>query len=433
MRRFALLGLACALLLAVGPAAAATTRRATLRTARRAASDEPTVPASLTRALRAGMKAAGRFSSAYVVDLSTGQPLFSDAASVPRLPASVQKLYTTSTALLKFGPDATLSTSVYGLGTVTQTGIFDGDLFLRGGGDPSFGSAAFDKEAYGGGATMQQLVTSLLQATGIKAVHGSIFGDESYFDSDRGTPATGNRPNAYVEGQLSGLAYDAGFTSLTQTSFQPHPTAYAAQALVSALRADHVSVPASDHIAAGTTPGDAKQLAAVHSPDIATLITLTNTPSDNFFAEMLNKGIGAKFGAGGTTAAGVAVVKTEIAKQFGIHPAFNDGSGLSYSDHSTTIEVEALLAKMADDTDFVNSLAVAGETGTLQFEMDGTDAQGKCRGKTGTLQVVANLVGYCTAANGDDIAFAFLMDKINPLDAHPIQDRMAEALAAYDG
>ena len=35
--------------------------------------------------------------------------------------------------------------------------------------------------------------------------------------------------------------------------------------------------------------------------------------------------------------------------------------------------------------------------------------------------------------NGDTLAFAFLMNSINPDYAHPIQDKMAVALARYNG
>jgi len=76
---------------------------------------------------------------------------------------------------------------------------------------------------------------------------------------------------------------------------------------------------------------------------------------------------------------------------------------------------------------------VAGETGTLQDEMQGTYAEGRCRGKTGTLHDVSNLVGYCAAGDGHTLAFAFLMNGIYPDYAHPIQDRMAVAVAKYDG
>jgi D-alanyl-D-alanine carboxypeptidase/D-alanyl-D-alanine-endopeptidase (penicillin-binding protein 4) len=385
---------------------------------------------ALQRTLGGELKRAGSGASAYVVDLTSGAPLFSARAATPRLPASVEKLYTTSTALLRFGPNATLTTRVYGVGTL-QGHTWVGTLYLRGGGDPSFGASSFDSAAYGGGTTVQRLVQNLRSATGIDAVSGRIVGDESYLDSVRGTPATSNRPDLEVEGQLSGLVYDRGFTSTAENAFQPRPALSAAQAFAEALRAGGIAVPKSTAVYTGRTPVGAQLLTIVHSPRIATLVKWTNTASDNFLAEMLLKDLGARFGGAGTTAAGVTVVAAEVAKEFGVSPSFDDGSGLSYADHTTAIQVEALLAKLAADTSFTDSLAVAGETGTLEHEMNGTVAQGRCRGKTGTLAAVSNLVGYCTAANGDTLVFAFLMNSINPDVAHPIQDAMAEALAAY--
>ncbi len=54
------------------------------------------------------MRQAGRYSGAYVVDMDTGNALFSQAAGTARLPASVEKVYTTSTALLRFGANTRL-------------------------------------------------------------------------------------------------------------------------------------------------------------------------------------------------------------------------------------------------------------------------------------------------------------------------------------
>lgn len=395
--------------------------------------DSAAAQRTLGRALSKGMRAAGSASGAYVVDLSTGQSLFSAAAGVRRLPASVEKVYTTSTALLRFGPNATLTTSVLGRGTQGRLGTWYGTLYLRGGGDPTFGSASFDQSNYGAGATMQRLVANFVRETGITALRGRVVGDESKFDSLRGTPATGFQPSGEVEGELSALAYDKGWANLDETALDRHPTLTAATDFVDALRADGVKVPASTPIRTGETPADAKQLTDVHSPRMATLIRLTNTPSDNFFAEMLLKDIGSRFGKGGTTAAGAAAVRAQLARSFGIHPRLDDGSGLSYDDLTSPSQVVTLLERMAGNSDFTNSLAVAGDTGTLQYEMQGTIAQGRCRGKTGTLQTVSNLVGYCRARDGHTLAFAFLMNSIDPNYAHPIQDRMAVALAKYDG
>jgi D-alanyl-D-alanine carboxypeptidase/D-alanyl-D-alanine-endopeptidase (penicillin-binding protein 4) len=394
-----------------------------------------TVPAAaraMVSGLNAGMRQAGSYSGAEVVDLSTGQTVYAHNATVGRLPASVEKLYTTTTALARFGATATLSTTVLGQG-VESDGTFTGTLYLRGGGDPTFGSSSFDQSNYGTGATMQQLVANLIAATQIRTLNGNIVADESVFDSIRGTPATGDEPSIEVEGELSGLAYDRGWANSDGTAYVMHPALSAGQQFAAALTAAGVTIGRHATVTAGVTPPSARALASVASPPIATLIALTNTPSDNFFAETLLKDIGAHFGTGGTTAAGAAVVSAEMATSFGINPRLDDGSGLSRDDLTTPAQVVTLLRQMAANPTFTNSLAIAGETGTLQDEMRGTIAQGRCRGKTGTLSDVSNVVGYCRAQDGHVLAYAFMMNGIDPDYAHPIQDRMQVALARYDG
>jgi serine-type D-Ala-D-Ala carboxypeptidase/endopeptidase (penicillin-binding protein 4) len=386
----------------------------------------------LKRALNSGMRAAGKYSGAYVQDLTTGRTLYSHNARTGRLPASVEKLLTTSTALLKFGANATLTTSVLGAGQQTGS-LYTGTFYLRGGGDPTFGSATFDHASYGAGATMERLVSNLMLATGIRALDGNIVADESFLDSVRGTPATGYAPALEVEGELSGLAYDRGWANNFGTVYYKHPALVAGQRLAAALTAAGVQLSPSARVWAGRTPPGTQPLATVQSPSMANLIALTNTPSDNYFAETLVKDLGARFGTGGSTAAGAAVVRAEMSQMFKIHPQLNDGSGLSRYDRVTPLDVVSLLRQMAANRAFTSSLAVAGRTGTLRNEMRGTLAQSRCRGKTGTLRDVSNLVGYCQAVDGHTLAFAFMMNGIYPLYAHPIQNRMAVALAGYTG
>ncbi|MGH2871417.1 MAG: D-alanyl-D-alanine carboxypeptidase/D-alanyl-D-alanine endopeptidase [Solirubrobacteraceae bacterium] len=388
----------------------------------------------LDRSLNKGMQQAGSQSSAYVIDLKTGDVLYSRRAGVGRLPASVEKLYTTTTALQRFGPGARLTTAVLGSGRPIG-GTYSGTLYLRGGGDPTFGSTAFDNAYYGPGraATIQQLVANLVRATRMRALSGRVVADESLFDSDRGTPATGNRPSIYVEGELSALSFDRGWSSSSGTAYFRHPALQAGNGLVAALRGAGIRVSRRTTVRAGATPPGAITLATVQSPTIAQLVAMTNTPSDNFFAETLLKNLGARFGGAGTTAAGAAIVRAQIASKFGIKPRLNDGSGLSYYDRTSPIQVVTLLRAMAGDADFIGSLPVAGETGTLQDEMRGTYAEGRCRAKTGTLNAVSNMAGYCVARDGHTLAFALLMNGIDPDYAHPIQDRMVVSLARYDG
>jgi serine-type D-Ala-D-Ala carboxypeptidase/endopeptidase (penicillin-binding protein 4) len=422
MRVFlATLGATCALL--AGTAAAA------------GAQPVPPAQRTLQGALKHGLGQTGRQTSAIVVDLTTGQTLFSEAANAGRLPASVEKLYTTSTALLRLGPNATFTTSILGVGSRDPDGVWDGTLYLRGGGDPTFGSVGFDQSWYGSGTgtTMRTLIGNLLRSNGITAVNGRIVGDESFWDSLRGTPATGFGRNSEVEGELSALAYDRGFTSNQGTAFQIHPALYAAQQFEGGLRAFGVKV-AGVQVSAGRTPADATVLASVQSPRLSTLIQLTNTPSDNYLAESLLKDIGARLGGAGTTAAGAAVVRAELQSKFGITPRLNDGSGLSRYDLTSPTQIVTLLKAMANNSAFVNSLALMGETGTLQTEATGTVAVGDCRGKTGTLHDVANLAGYCTAKDGHTLAFAFLSNGLGDPDyVHEVEAALTVPLAKYNG
>jgi D-alanyl-D-alanine carboxypeptidase/D-alanyl-D-alanine-endopeptidase (penicillin-binding protein 4) len=376
------------------------------------------------------MQIAGTRSSAYVYDLTAKQALFSERDTAMRPPASVEKLYTATTALQRLGPTARLSTTVLGTGQLSPTGVWEGNLYLHGGGDPTFGDSPFIRSHYGGvGASISTLVSQLIHVDGIHAVRGSVYGDESDFDSQRGEPSSDYAQDPFLEGTLSGLAFDRGASGAEKVAHAP--AAYAARKLWAMLKNDGVSIRGST--GAATAPPGAAQLAQVSSPTIAQLIGLMLPPSDNFFAEMLLKDLGAAAGGGGTTAAGAAVVSQTISSLLGIHPHVVDGSGLSEADRTSTYEVADMLVALAPTptgTILRDSMAVAGHSGTLERRMRGTAASGRCQGKTGTLTGYSNLVGYCQALNGHLLAFAFFNDGISTTTAHVIQDHMTITLAS---
>jgi serine-type D-Ala-D-Ala carboxypeptidase/endopeptidase (penicillin-binding protein 4) len=384
---------------------------------------------SLSSQLSHELTIAGPQSGAYVLDLTTATSLFSERAESPRPPASVEKLYTATTALELMGPEATLSTTVLGTGHPGANGRWEGSLYLKGGGDPTFGSAGFvAARYYGQGATVTRLA-GLVKAAGIREVTGSVNGDESWFDSLRGEPSSGYAPDSELEGDLSGLSFNRGATGAEGGSHAP--AAYAALQLRGALRAEGIKVHGGGPAVA---PAGATVVATEVSPSLSTLLGLTLPPSDNFFAETLLKDLGARFAGAGTTAAGAKVVRTTIAKDFGLHPHLLDGSGLSHSDRTTPKQVVELLTKLAPTplgTTLRKDLAVAGHTGTLSERMRHTPASGRCQAKTGTLIGVSNLAGYCESQGGDILAFAFFTDGIETGEAHTLQDNMAIALARY--
>ncbi len=373
---------------------------------------------------------AGPLSGGYVKDLSTGKVLFAERAEDTRAPASVEKLYTATTALERLGADTRLETSVLGSGHLAAGGVWEGNLYLRGGGDPTFGSTAFIAKRYGGVGTSVSTLAAAVVRAGIREVTGTVEGDESYFDSLRGEPSSGYAWDPYLEGTLSALAFNRGETGSYRGTHAP--AEYAAHELVVALRAAHVSVRRGS--GAASTPAGAVRLAVAQSPAVAQLLGLTLPPSDNFFAETLLKDLGARFGGTGTTAAGAKVVRETLAADFGLHPHVVDGSGLSREDETSPQDVVTLLADLAPTTlgtTLRADMAVAGHSGTLAERMRGTTAAGRCQGKTGTLTGVSNLVGYCQDAAGQYIAFAFFNDGIAIETAHELQDNMTITLADY--
>jgi serine-type D-Ala-D-Ala carboxypeptidase/endopeptidase (penicillin-binding protein 4) len=374
---------------------------------------------------------AGSQSGAYVYDLQAGQVLFSARAEVKRPPASVEKLYTATTALERMGPGARLSTAVLGTGTLAPGGVWQGNLYLRGGGDPTFGSYAFIRSHYGGvGANVSALVTQLVRGGGIRALSGSIVGDESDWDSLRGEPSSGFAFDPELEGNLSALAFNRGETGAQKG---PHaPAAYAARELWAALRRAGVKI--AGPVRTGATPHSAVSLAAVSSPTLAQLLGLMLPPSDNFFAETLLKDLGARFGNAGSTAAGAGVVQDTIAADFGLQPQVVDGSGLSRADKTSPLQVASLLAALYPTqvgAALRSHLAVAGRSGTLEHRMRSSAAAGRCQAKTGTLIGASNLAGYCRSVSGRTLVFAFFDDGIEVELARAVQDQMAIALASY--
>jgi D-alanyl-D-alanine carboxypeptidase/D-alanyl-D-alanine-endopeptidase (penicillin-binding protein 4) len=372
---------------------------------------------------------AGSSDGAYVYDITAKKVLFSERATTMRAPASVEKLYTATAVLARMGPAARLSTTVYGIGELLPGGIWEGSLYLRGGGDPTFGSQTFISAHYGGiGASVNSLVSELVRTAGIHHITGSVYGDESFFDSRRGEPSSGYAFDPFLEGILSGLAYNRG----SELGRGPHaPAVYAAHALWGALKADGVSIRGAS--GAATTPTGALPLASVASPTVAQLLDLTLPPSDNFFAETLVKDLGALYGGGGTTARGASVVSKAISSILGFKSAIVDGSGLSRSDRTSPYQVVDLLAGLSGTPTgqvLRSSLAVAGKTGTLEKRMRRTAAAGHCQGKTGTLTGASNLVGYCQSAGGHLLAFAIFNDGISTTAAHIFQDHMTISIAS---
>jgi serine-type D-Ala-D-Ala carboxypeptidase/endopeptidase (penicillin-binding protein 4) len=367
-----------------------------------------------------------------VVDAESGAVVCSSAASTPRPLASNMKLFTTSTALAKIGPETRIPTKVFESGTIDANGVLHGNLYLQGSGDPALGTPGFYNGYLAGLGTNIFALTPQIKAAGITSVTGRLYADATIFDSLKGVKDSGYATSPYV-GPLSGLAFNSGFAGQTSSSgFSADPAKLAASKLVRNLRGAGVDVPTQ--IALGATPVDAKRVALVQSPPLTRIVDTTDVYSDNFFAEMLIKLLGARFGGAGTTAAGAGVVAA-FARSLGSGVHAVDGSGLTRSNRASPQQVVDLLLGMRNQPvseQFFEDLAVAGKEGTVDDRMHGTPADGNCHVKTGTLTGVSNLSGLCDNPSGRTMVFSILMGSVpSTTQAHVDQDRIAGLVASY--
>jgi D-alanyl-D-alanine carboxypeptidase/D-alanyl-D-alanine-endopeptidase (penicillin-binding protein 4) len=376
--------------------------------------------------LRAGLaklfRHVGR-SGAMVFDAATGQTLFGRKARRPRILASNSKLFTTSTALAKFQPDGRLNTTAWCTVEISS-GSCPG-LYLRGGGDPTLSTTGLNKLA------------DRVRGAGVTSVSGPLHYDDSFLDHVTGIPEHGITPESV--GRLSGLEIDSGSPS--------DPAKTAAQRFENALRRDGISI--GNSVTPGLVVPGFRQIADYASPTMADIVQDTNVPSNNFLAEMLLKDVGGEFGDSGSTAAGISVVRGFAARQ-GARFNGENGSGLTRRNKASPASVVKLLDSMIEVDEktppdaqadqeglrdaWIRSLAVAGRSGTVVHRMRGTAAQGRCHVKTGTLNGVSALSGYCFRG-GDDaghaVIFSLLMNRVDVDRAHLVQDRMAALIARF--
>jgi serine-type D-Ala-D-Ala carboxypeptidase/endopeptidase (penicillin-binding protein 4) len=374
----------------------------------------------------------GGASGLLVVEAESGKVVCGAAPGHQRSLASNMKLFTTSTVLSQLGPETRIPTKVFSDGRVDADGVLRGNLYLQGGGDPTLGTPAFYDSYLAGLGTDIFALTPQVKAAGITSVTGRLYADDTIFDHLRGVADSGYATSSYI-GPLSGLAFNSGFSGSTSSSgFSADPARLAASKLARSLQGAGIDLPSQ--IALGATPLNAERVAMVRSPTLKRIVDTTDVWSDNFFAEMLIKLLGARLGSGGTTAAGAAVVEN-FARSHGSGVHAVDGSGLTRSNRASPRQVVNLLLAMRQDPagdDFIQDLALAGKEGTVDDRMHGTAAYGRCRTKTGTLTGVSNLSGYCFNKSGRVMAFSILMNSVGNLTlAHLDQDRIAGAVAGY--
>jgi D-alanyl-D-alanine carboxypeptidase/D-alanyl-D-alanine-endopeptidase (penicillin-binding protein 4) len=178
------------------------------------------------------------FWGVHIVDLTTGETLYARNAQKNFVPASNQKLFSTAAALDGLGPDFRYTTTLY-LDGVVRDSVLDGNLVVRGSGDPSIGGRLFEDDyPFDDDPTaLFRAWADSLKARGITAVTDHVIGDDDVFDdTELGNGwAWDDVPSVYAA-EISGLSFNEGRIRVTaegtrigrpaELSWEPDETDY---------------------------------------------------------------------------------------------------------------------------------------------------------------------------------------------------------------
>ncbi|WP_026063192.1 D-alanyl-D-alanine carboxypeptidase/D-alanyl-D-alanine endopeptidase [Pedobacter arcticus] len=391
-----------------------------------------------------------------VIDNKSGKVLFSKNGNTGLAPASTLKVITAATALDLLGEDFTFKTNVFYRGEI-RNGTLNGDLIIKGSGDPTLGSDRWDK------TKKSQILNKILfnlQQKGINRITGYVIGDASAWD-------TQTLPIGWIW-QDMGNYYGAGTSALCwgenyfELGFSPGKTAgapvktntknypfleitnelttgasgsgdqvYAYSAPYSSdvfLRGTYgidlkkqigVALPnpplamafdvaqflqtngyGSEEFKAQILPADAKDhqlLFSISSPPLSEIIYWFNQKSINLYGEQLVRVIGEKSGKNPSTIEGIKVINDYWEKK-GIDPdalRILDGSGLSPSDRVTTLAMAKVLS-FSRSKPWFNSYLKSIPLYNNQKMKSGT---------------IANVLAYSGfSGNGNEISFSLMVN-----------------------
>jgi D-alanyl-D-alanine carboxypeptidase/D-alanyl-D-alanine-endopeptidase (penicillin-binding protein 4) len=338
----------------------------------------------------------GRESAVWSVTVTEpGGRLLADLkGTVPRIPASNQKLLSTAFALDRLGPDHHLATQLWRLP--------DGSFRVVGQGDPDFAIPDLQQLA---GTALASLPTpsspSVLQVM------------------DAAAPRAGGRVRVELAEEPRNLWWPAGWHP------QDRAEAYGAPITRLALTSNALDTAISDPLARFqrlltrtlNRPGTPVQVVAISAQDplplqaellaerpsapMHRLLSLANTESHNFTAEVLFRQAAQRWDGREAADAASAWLAQQGLPMEGVRVV--DGSGLDRSNRVTSRFLAALLLRMDHhpySRDYLASMAIAGERGTLRNLFVGTSLQGRFHGKTGTISGVRAISGQLETVDG---------------------------------
>jgi D-alanyl-D-alanine carboxypeptidase/D-alanyl-D-alanine-endopeptidase (penicillin-binding protein 4) len=427
----------------------------------------------------------------HAVDVATGQVLYSRSADEAMNPASNMKLITSAAALDKFGPQHTFETKL--LATQVDGDTVKGSLYVRGDGEAFL---LFEDVLDWAGELRQKGISKIdgdivIDDTAFKADYLPPGYEQKDEDASYRSPIgavsinfnavkavvepakkTGQAanvrlvpPNDHVEvvnktttvgGKrrrigvsseptehgtrlvISGKIGHGASPYVSRGKRIDNPPEFAGSVLARALAM--VDIDFKGVVKTGTTPDGAEVLVAHSSQPLSYVILAMNKWSNNFMAEQVLRTLGAKDDAPSTWQGSKQEVLAFL-KRVGIDTStlnIHNGSGLYDGNEVSPRQFVKLLRYMSFHRwapEYLASLAIAGTDGTLARRMPDGLVRGNVRAKTGTLNEVSALSGYLRTQSGRMVVFSVLVNDPPRRAWHyrPVQDRIVEALAGFDG
>ncbi len=471
LHRLAGLVLAASTLLLAGPAAAATPPRA------RPAALPPEVQQALQRA-----RIPNDALAIVVHELGRDRRVLEWRENEPVNPASLAKLTTTMAALDRLGPAFQWRTPVFATGSVVD-GVLDGDLVIRGSGDPAL--------------VVERLWLLLrrVRMLGVQGIRGDIVLDQSAFSVPLRDPGEFDgeplrpynvRPTALllnfrstvysfvpdaaagvarvvVDTPLDGVDWDqtvplaegpcGGWREALKASFEPGRTRFAGRY---PRACGELNWPVADpdpagydgrllrglwrelggtlggRVREGSTPADAVPLAESRSPLLPEVVRDINKYSNNVMAQQLFLSL-ALHGPGGSSPATKEAAQAALAAwlvertgPLGEQVVVDNGSGLSRSWRLPAARLARLLQQAADGPNFgelMASLPITGLDGTLRRSRA---TAGRAHLKTGSLRDVSGLAGWVLSDSGRRYVFVAIVNHPNAAAARPALDALLQ-------
>lgn len=317
-----------------------------------------------------------------IYDLDADSAIFKHNERQLMRPASTMKTITAITALDRLGGSYQFKTELCYTGKVDSTSL-NGDVYCVGGFDPRFNRD--DMQAF----------AEALRKMGVDTIRGNLYADCSMKDTDRLgegwcwdddnpvlSPLVFQRKDIFMDKFLEAI-HRAGITVLGNVSEKRKP--HDANCIVSRF----------------------------HTIDQILMRMLKQ--SDNLYAESMYYQIAASTGNRPATAKDAKDIERQLITRLGLNASryrLADGSGLSlYNYVSPELEVK-LLRYAFENQNIYNHLLpafpIAGVDGTLKKRMRSQFTRGNVHAKTGTLEGIVSLCGYCTAANGHRLCFSII-------------------------